>query len=72
MTTQYLIVVEETQTGYSAYSPDVAGCIATGKTREQVEQEMYEALQFHLEGLRLEGLPIPQPHTYSKQVRLAA
>jgi predicted RNase H-like HicB family nuclease len=72
MTNEYLIVVEETDTGYSAYSPDVLGCVATGMTREQVEREMRDALQFHLEGLRLEGQPIPQPHTYSKQVRLAA
>ena len=68
----FLIVIEETGTGFAAYSPDVLGCIATGATREEVEREMREALEFHLEGLRLEGLPIPEPHSYSKQIRIAA
>jgi predicted RNase H-like HicB family nuclease len=68
----YLIVIEETGTGFAAYSPDVLGCIATGATREQVEREMREALEFHIEGMRLEGLPIPRPHSYSKLVEVAA
>jgi predicted RNase H-like HicB family nuclease len=68
----YLIVIEETGTGFAAYSPDVLGCIATGATREEVEREMREALEFHIEGMRLEGLPIPEPHSYAKQVRVAA
>ena len=46
---KYLIVVEKTGTGYSAYSPDLDGCVATGKTREEVEREMQEAIAFHLE-----------------------
>ena len=56
---RFLIIVEETGTGYSAYSPDVPGCIATGRTRQEVEQNMREAIELHLEGLRLEGLPAP-------------
>jgi predicted RNase H-like HicB family nuclease len=68
----YLIVIEETGTGFAAYSPDVLGCIATGVTREQVEREMREALEFHIEGMRLEGLTIPRPHSYSKLVEVAA
>ena len=68
----YLIVIEKTGTGFSAYSPDVLGCIATGGTREEVEKEMHDALEFHFEGLRLEGLPIPLPQSYSSHVRLAA
>ena len=48
---KYLIVVEQTGTGYSAYSPDLDGCVATGKTREEVERQMQEAIAFHLEGL---------------------
>ena len=56
---KFLIIIEETGTGYSAYSPDVPGCIATGRTRQEVEQNMPEAIEFHLEGLRLEGLPAP-------------
>jgi predicted RNase H-like HicB family nuclease len=69
---EYLIVIEETGTGFAAYSPDVLGCIATGATREEVEREMREALEFHIEGMILEGLPIPSPHTYSKQMSIAA
>ena len=72
MINDYLIVIEETGTGFAAYSPDVLGCIATGATREEIEREMREALEFHIEGLRLEGLPIPRPHSYSWHVKLAA
>ena len=59
---KYLIVVEETATGFSAYSPDLDGCIATGATHAEVEREMQEAIAFHLEGMRAEGLPAPAPH----------
>jgi len=62
---KYLIVVEETNTGYSAYSPDLPGCVATGKTKDEVEMTMKEAIEAHLEGLKEEGEPIPAPHTYS-------
>lgn len=69
---KYLIVVEETGTGYSAYSPDLDGCVATGRTREEVETEMREAIAFHLEGLKRHGEPLPQPHTYSAYVEVPA
>ena len=69
---KYLIVIEETSTGYSAYSPDLPGCISTGPTREEVERNMREAIQFHLEGMRLEGLEAPTPHTYSAYVEVLA
>ena len=62
---KYLIIVEETKTGYSAYSPDVPGCASTGQTKEEVERNIQEAIQFHLEGLREEGYPVPEPSTYS-------
>jgi predicted RNase H-like HicB family nuclease len=65
---KYLIVIEETATGFSAYSPDLDGCIATGKTRDEVEREMKEAIAFHLEGMRAEGLSAPAPHTYASYV----
>ena len=61
----YLIIVEKTNTGYSAYSPDLDGCVATGKTREEVQRNMREAIKFHLEGLYEEGYEIPEPHCYS-------
>lgn len=61
---KYLVVVEETGTGFSASSPDLPGCIATGATREEVEREMREAISFHVDGLRLEGETVPEPHSY--------
>ena len=60
---KYLIVVEETRSGYSAYSPDLDGCVATGSTREEVESQMREAIEFHLEGMARSGQPVPEPHT---------
>jgi predicted RNase H-like HicB family nuclease len=56
---KYLVIIEKTTTGYSAYTPDILGCVATGSTRKEVEQSMREAVQFHLEGLRLENFEIP-------------
>jgi predicted RNase H-like HicB family nuclease len=60
---RYAIVIEQANGNYSAYAPDVPGCVATGATLEEVQQTMQEALAFHLEGLREEGLPIPPPST---------
>jgi predicted RNase H-like HicB family nuclease len=58
---KYLIVMEKTDTGFSAYSPDLLGCIATGTTRAEVEHLMSKAMEFHLEGLRLErNVPPPE------------
>ena len=68
---RYLIIIEETSTGYSAYSPDVPGCVATGRTRPEVENEMHDAIEFHLEGLREEGLPIPKPSSTAEYVEVA-
>lgn len=70
--TKYLIVVEATQTGFSAYSPDLPGCIATGGTRAEVERNMREAIAFHLDGLREEGQAVPAPQAYSAYVELPA
>jgi predicted RNase H-like HicB family nuclease len=69
---RYLVVVEQTETGYSAYSPDLPGCIATGSTREEVEANMREAIEFHIEGLRLEGYPVPEPTSESTYINVAA
>jgi len=54
-----LIVVEQTASGFSAFSPDLPGCIATGATREDVEREVRDAMVFHLDGMRQEGLAVP-------------
>ncbi len=58
---KYLVVIEPTATGYSAFSPDLPGCVATGADLEEVNNNMREAVAFHLEGLQEEGLPIPAP-----------
>jgi predicted RNase H-like HicB family nuclease len=60
---RYLIVIEESSTGFSAYSPDLPGCVATGSTREEVHNEMQQAVSFHIEGLKLEGQPVPAPQS---------
>ncbi len=67
---KYLIVIEQTATASSAYSPDVPGCIATGGTCEEVEREMKEAISFHLDGLKEEGMRLPEPHTSSSYVEV--
>ena len=69
---KYLIIVEETSTGYSAFSPDVPGCGSTGQTKEEVEHNIQEAIAFHIEGLRQEGYEIPEPSTYSSYIDIAA
>jgi predicted RNase H-like HicB family nuclease len=59
---QYLILIEGSEeTSYSAYAPDLPGCIATGATREEVEREMRDAIEIHLDGLLQAGQPIPEP-----------
>ena len=69
---KYLIVIESTTTGFSAYSPDVSGCIATGATREEAEREMRDAISFHLDGLRQEGEKLPEPQASSTYVDVPA
>ncbi len=67
---RYLVIVERTRTGYSAYSPDVPGCIATGRSRSLVERRMESALRFHLEGLREHGARRPAARAYSTWVEV--
>ncbi|KAI9133031.1 type II toxin-antitoxin system HicB family antitoxin [Acaryochloris sp. CCMEE 5410] len=69
---RYLTIIEQTKTGYSAYSPDLPGCVSTGLTYEEVEQNMREAIEFHLNGLKLEGYKIPEPSTSSTYIEVAA
>ncbi|MFH1321403.1 MAG: type II toxin-antitoxin system HicB family antitoxin [Bacteroidota bacterium] len=57
---KYLIIFEKTKTGYSVYAPDLLGCIATGETKEIAEENIYEAIKFHLEGLQEENMIIPE------------
>jgi predicted RNase H-like HicB family nuclease len=67
---KYLILVEKTLPGYSAYSSDLDGCVSTGATKQEVEQKICEAVKFHLDGLREEGLIVPEPHTYCTYVEI--
>ena len=69
---KFLIVIEKTKTGFSAYSPDLQGCVGTGTTQEQVEKTMQEAIEFHLEGMRAEGIEVPAQRSYSTYVDVPA
>lgn len=67
-----LVLIEPTSTGFSAYSPDLPGCIATGANAAETEANMREAIAFHLDGLRADGLPVPESHTTAVYVEVAA
>lgn len=69
---KYLVVLEPTDTGFSAYSPDLDGCVAAGSSREEALALMREAIEFHLEGLALEGLPAPTPQSEPEMVEVGA
>lgn len=68
---RYLIIVEETPSGYSAYSPDVPGCVAAAATRSEVEREMHDAIEFHIEGLRASGEKVPKPRSQASYCEVA-
>jgi predicted RNase H-like HicB family nuclease len=68
---RYLIVIENAGSNYSAYSPDLPGCATTGSTVEQTKKNMEGAIEFHLEGLREEGLPVPQPSSIAEYVEVS-
>jgi predicted RNase H-like HicB family nuclease len=69
---KYLVVVEQTESGFSAYSPDVPGCVATAQSRADVEREIADAISFHLEGMQSEGLELPTPHASTAYVDIPA
>jgi predicted RNase H-like HicB family nuclease len=69
---RYAVVVEKAEHNHSAYVPDLPGCVATGKTVEEVENEIRTAIQFHIEGLREDGLAIPQPVSFVEYIEVAA
>lgn len=64
----YAVVIEKTENNYSAYVPDLPGCVATGATVAAVEGEIKEAIRFHLDGMRDDGIPIPQPSAVCEYV----
>jgi len=63
---RFLIVIEKADGNYSAYSPDLPGCVATGKTRERVARNMYQAIEMHLQGLLEDRVPIPKSHSFAE------
>lgn len=69
---RYAIVIEKAEGNYSAYVPDLPGCVATGSSVAEAEQEIREAIQFHLDGLREDGSEVPQPSSQVEYVDVAA
>lgn len=67
---RFLIVIEDAGENFSAYSPDLPGCVATGSTREETERNMYEAIRMHLEALQEDGEPIPESTSLAEYVIL--
>jgi predicted RNase H-like HicB family nuclease len=65
---RFLVVIEKVKENYSAYSPDLPGCVATGATRKEVEQNMHEAIEMHVHGLIEDKLPVPKPHSSAEYV----
>ena len=65
---RFLVVIEKADENYSAYSPDLPGCVATGATREEAEQNIHEAIELHLQGLKEDGLSIPQSTSFAEYV----
>jgi predicted RNase H-like HicB family nuclease len=68
---KYVIIVEKAGKNYSAHAPDLPGCIATGKTVEETTRRIKEAIEFHIEGMKKEGLNIPKPAAVAKAVDVA-
>ena len=69
---RYAIVIEKAESNYSAYVPDLPGCVATGATVEETEKQIREAIEFHLEGMREDGVAIPPPSSRVEYVDIAA
>ena len=69
---RYAVVIEKGKGNYSAYVPDLPGCVAVGDTVEEIEREIQEAIEFHLEGMRADGQPIPEPSSRVEYVEVAA
>ncbi len=65
---RYAVVIEKGERNYSAYVPDLPGCVSVGDTLEEAKVEIREAIEFHLEGMREDGLPIPKPSSWAEYV----
>ena len=66
---RFLVVIEKADGNYSAYSPNVPGCVA-GAAREEAEQNMYQAMEMHIKGLREDGLPVPESNSFAEYVAM--
>jgi predicted RNase H-like HicB family nuclease len=69
---RFLIIIEKADDSFSAYSPDLPGCVATGATREETERRMYEAIELHIEGLVDDKQPVPQSTSFAEYVVMRA
>lgn len=69
---QYLVVIERGPTSYGAYVPDLPGCVAAGETQAEVEALIHEAIEFHIQGLRADGQPVPEASSTSQLVSVGA
>ena len=65
---KFLIIIEKANDNYSAYSPDLAGCVATGESHEEAERNMYEAIELHLDGMKEDNIPIPESSSSAQYV----
>ncbi len=65
---RFLVVIEKADGNYSAYSPDLAGCVATGATREEAERNMHNAIEMHVRGLLEDNLPIPESNSFAEYI----
>jgi predicted RNase H-like HicB family nuclease len=69
---RYAVIIERSETGFGAYVPDLPGCVAAGATRDEVVQLIQEAIEFHIEGLKQDGQPVPEPVSSIEFVDVAA
>ena len=69
---KYTVFFEPTATGYSAYIPDLPGCVAAGSTIEETRQLIREAIEFHIEGMRMDGEAVPEPTSHIEQIEVSA
>jgi len=69
---RFLIVIEKANHNYSAYSPDLPGCVATGATREEVKQNMYEAIELHIHGMLEDNLPVPESNSFVEYIAVGS
>lgn len=67
---RFLVVIEKAGANYSAYSPDLPGCVATGRTRDQAARAMHRAIELHVRGLLEDNLPVPQSHSFAEYVAI--